>query len=115
MKVQPRGFNGFFTAALCHIQENNVLVSDPAHVGFSVQTGGLRSQGVELEAHADFTRRLNVIAAYTYRDATFNKNSGNLDGRRQTQIPAQFFSVWGHYDLHDGRLDGLGGAAHGRE
>ena len=108
VKLQPHSVNGFFTAALFHIQEDNVLVSDPEHVGFSVQSGGIRSQGVELEAHADITRRLNVIAAYTYQDAVFNKNSGELDGRRQTQTPAQFFSVWGHYDIHDGPLDGLG-------
>ncbi|MCQ8279781.1 TonB-dependent siderophore receptor [Acetobacteraceae bacterium KSS8] len=107
-KWQPTGFNGFFSAALFHIQETNVLVSDPNNLNFSIQTGGIRSQGVELEAHADLTRRLNIVAAYTYQDATFNKNSGALDGRRQSQVPQQFFSVWGHYDIHDGPLDGLG-------
>ena len=108
VKYQPRGFNGFLSAALFHIQEDNVLVTDPVHIGFSTQTGGLRSRGVELEAHADITRRLNVIASYTYEDAVYNKDSGELNGRRQTQTPAQFLSVWGHYDIHDGRLNGLG-------
>ncbi len=108
VKYQPLRVDAFLTAALFHIQEDNVLVSDPDNLNFSIQTGGIRSQGVELEAHADLTRRLNLVASYTYQDATFDKQSGALTGRRQTQVPRQFFSLWGHYDIHDGRLDGLG-------
>ena len=41
VKWQPRGINAFVSGALFHIQENNVLVSDPNEIGFSVQTGGI--------------------------------------------------------------------------
>ncbi len=108
VKYQPRGASTFLTAALFHIQEDNVLVSDPNAIGFQIQTGGLRSQGLELEAHANLTRRLSLVAAYTYQDATFDKASGDLTGKRQVQVPQQFFSAWGHYDVDDGVLRGFG-------
>ncbi|NPD65475.1 TonB-dependent siderophore receptor [Lichenicola cladoniae] len=110
LKFQPRDIDAFVTAALFHLTESHVLVADPdpAHLFASVQTGGIRSQGIELEAHANITRRLNIIAAYTYQDVSYESGSGALVGKRPTQIPAQYASLWGHYDIGDGRLAGLG-------
>ena len=108
LKYQPARFNGFFTAALYDLKESNVLVADPDHLFFSVQTGAIRSRGAELEAHAALTREINLIASYTYQDVRYGAGSGALAGRRPTQVPAQFFSLWGHYDVRDGRLRGLG-------
>ena len=110
LKYQPRGVDAFVTAALFHLTESRVLVADPnpAHLFANVQTGGIRSQGVELEAHASISARFNIVAAYTYEDVTYESGSGDLVGRRPTQVPAQFFSVLGHYDIADGRLAGLG-------
>ena len=111
LKYQPRHLDAFMTAALFHLTESNVLVADPnpAHLFADVQTGGIRSQGIELEMHANITRRFNIIAAYTYQDVAYETGSGALVGKRPTQIPAQYGSLWGHYDIGDGRLAGLGG------
>lgn len=110
LKYQPNGIDAFLTAALFHLTESHVLVADPnpLHPFASVQTGSIRSQGIELEAHAALSRRINVIAAYTYQDVAYEKGSGDLSGKRPTQIPAQFFSLLGHYDVPDGRLAGFG-------
>ncbi len=110
LKYQPRNIDAFLTAALFHLTETHVLVADPnpAHLFASVQTGAIRSQGIELEAHANLTRRLNVIASWTYQDVAYEGDSGVLSGKRPTQIPAQYASVWAHYDIGDGRLRGLG-------
>ncbi|MFT9016699.1 MAG: TonB-dependent siderophore receptor [Acetobacter sp.] len=108
LKYQPRNFNGFFTVALYDLKQSHVLTTDPEHLDFNIQTGGIRSRGVEVEAHVDLTRNLNIIAAYTYQDVAYTRGSGDLTGERPTSVPKQTFSVWGHYDLHNGPLRGLG-------
>ncbi|MBL7236931.1 MAG: TonB-dependent siderophore receptor [Komagataeibacter hansenii] len=108
LKYQPHNFNGFFTLALYDLKQSNVLVTDPVHIDFYTQTGGIRSRGIELEAHVDLTRNLNIIAAYTYQDVAYTRGSGDLTGERPIAVPKQTFSVWGHYDLRNGPLRGLG-------
>ncbi|MBE7211568.1 MAG: TonB-dependent receptor, partial [Gluconacetobacter diazotrophicus] len=108
---QPNGFNGFFTAALFHLRENDALAPDPdpTHLFASVQTGAIRSQGVELELHAFITRDLYVQGAYTYQDVSYvGGGNGALEGKRPTWDPAQFFSLRAHYAVQHGRLNGLG-------
>ncbi len=114
LKYQPPGFNSFVTAAAYNLDEQNVLTSDPNHIGFDVQTGAVRSRGIELEAHASLTNNLNLIAAYTYLDATVtNSNSGTqgkvpLSTATGTAAPRNSGSVWLDYGFHDGPLAGLG-------
>jgi iron complex outermembrane receptor protein len=38
----------------------------------------------------------------------YEGDSGSLAGKRPTEIPAQYFSVYGDYTFADGALDGLG-------
>ncbi len=111
LKYQPTNFNAFMTAALFDLTENHVLVADPnpAHLFASIQTGAIHSQGIELEAHAHINRELSLIAAYTYQHVVYEGDSGALAGKRPTEIPAQYFSVYGDYTFADGKLDGLGG------
>ncbi|NHN87322.1 TonB-dependent siderophore receptor [Acetobacter conturbans] len=109
LKYQPRHFNGFFTVALYDLKQSNVLVTDPEHLDFYTQAGGIRSRGIEVEAHVDLTRNLNIVAAYTYQDVAYTKSSGaGLAGERPTSVPKQTFSIWGHYDFHNGPVRGLG-------
>jgi len=108
LKYQPHNFNGFFTVALYDLKQSHVLVTDPEHLDFSIQTGGIRSRGVEVEAHVDLTHNLNVVAAYTYQSVAYTHGSGDLTGERPTSVPQQGVSVWVHYDLDRGPLSGLG-------
>lgn len=113
LKYQPRAIDAFVTAALFHLIESHVLVADPdpAHLFAEVQTGGIRSQGIELEAHVAIAHRFNLVASYTCQDVAYERGSGPLAGKRPTQVPAQYASLWGHYDVADGRLAGFGAGA----
>ncbi len=107
VKYQPPGANSFVTASLFDIAEQNVLTTDPAHTSFQVQTGEVRSRGVQLEAHAALTDNLQLIAAYTYDDLKNTKsNSSNL-GKVPVGIPANMASGWLNYDTPDQFLPGL--------
>ncbi len=108
LKVQPHAFNGFFTLAFYDLQESQALTPDPVHAGFNVQTGGIRSRGVEAEAHLDLSHGFDAIVAYAYQDVAYTAGSGSLTGERPTDVPRQTFSVWGHYTVPAGRLHGLG-------
>ncbi len=52
LKYQPPGADGFVALAGFDITQQNVATADPPHPFFSVQTGEVRSRGVEVEARA---------------------------------------------------------------
>ncbi len=98
LKYQPSGFNSFITLSLFNLTEQNVLVADPAHTGFSTQTGEIRSRGVELEGRADLGMGLSLIGTYTYDDVRNTKSSpASTIGKRPIDVPDQIASVWGDY------------------
>jgi iron complex outermembrane receptor protein len=109
IKYQPPGYNSFMSIAVYNLTQDNVLTSDPDNFGFSVQAGQIRSRGVELELHASLTDQINVVAAYTYQDVRYTKDLSGLVGKRPTEIPDQFASVWGEWTAPEGSLAGLGG------
>lgn len=114
LKFEPRGFNASFTAAVFDLRQQNVSTPDLAHPGFAVQTGEVRSKGVELQAVASITDRLDVVAAYTYTDAKVSKSNGPDLGRRPAGVPQQMASLWADYTIRDGVLAGLGLGGGGR-
>lgn len=107
VKYQPKGYDSFITVAAFHLTQQNVPTADPAHTGFQVQTGEVRSQGIEIEGHASLTNNLQLIASYTYTDLLNTKsNSSNLD-KVPVGIPRNTASLWADYTLRDGLLGGL--------
>ncbi|MDI2089979.1 TonB-dependent siderophore receptor [Commensalibacter oyaizuii] len=108
VKYQPEHFKGFFSAALYNLTQSNTLTPDPANPIWSIQAGGQRSRGVELEAHASPIAGLNLILSYTYQDVKYDK--GDLKGIRPTQVPANIFSFWGDYTIQSGTFKNLGGS-----
>jgi iron complex outermembrane receptor protein len=107
VKYQPPGSNSFVTASLFNLTQQNVLTTDPDHTNYQVQTGEVRSRGVELEAHVDVTDNLKVIANYTYTDLENTKsNSINLH-KTPVAIPNQMASGWVTYDMPESWIDGL--------
>jgi iron complex outermembrane receptor protein len=107
IKYQPKGFNGFLTAAVYNLTEQNVPTEDPDHPAFDIATGEIRSRGVELEAHASVTDNINLIATYTYVDALVTKSTTDDLGMVPTGIPKNMASVWGTYVFNTGALRGL--------
>lgn len=107
VKFQPKGYNSFITVAAFHLVQENVPTPDPAHTGFQVQTGEVRSQGFEIEGHADLTSALKLIASYTYTNLLNTKsNSSNLD-KVPVGIPRNTASLWADYTFRQGALGGL--------
>lgn len=116
LKYQPTGYNSFATISAFNLTQQNVLTADPesGHTGFDVQTGEIRSRGVELELHASLTDNLDLVGAYTYLDNIVTKSTetdsayGLNEGKRPTGIPRNAASLWANYTFDDGPLSGLG-------
>ncbi|ADE14913.1 TonB-dependent siderophore receptor [Nitrosococcus halophilus Nc 4] len=109
VKYQPPGWNSFVTVAAFDLERQNVRTPDPNNPLNQVQTGEVRSRGVELEGVASLNFGLDVIASYTYLDAEITKsNVPGEEGERPTQVPEHQGSVWAKYTVQKGLLRGLG-------
>ncbi|WMD20335.1 TonB-dependent siderophore receptor [Achromobacter seleniivolatilans] len=106
VKYQPPGTDALFTAAVFDIRQKNVTTQDPDHPRFSVQTGEVRSTGLELEAKFPLTRELRLMAGYTYLNPrTTQSNRPAEVGRQTSQTARQTASLWVDYRPH--QIQGL--------
>ena len=72
-----------------------------------MQTGEIRTHGLEVEARGSVTRNIDVIAAYTYQDMLVTKST-NIDlGKHPVQVPDQMTAFWGMYTIREGAANGL--------
>jgi len=113
VKYQPNSTNILLTAAAYTMDESNVLTADPAHVGFNMQTAQEVMKGLEFEAKASLTERLDIVGSYTYNDGRITGTSPYA-GNRANQVPLNQAALWADYTLHDGPLAGLGFGAGAR-
>ena len=109
VKYQPPGLNSFVTLSAYDIRQRNVQESDPNHPGFAIQTGEIRSRGIEVEGVANLAKGLNVRASYTADPVhtTDSVNAASL-GARPTVTPEHAASLWADYELPRDFLGGLG-------
>ncbi len=111
LRYQPAGFDALFSAAVFQLTQDNVTTPDPArpNTSFLVQTGQIRSRGLELEAMASPLPGLNLTASYTYQDVEITKtnNPGQL-GKTPVVVPGQMASAWTDYTIQSGPVAGLG-------
>jgi iron complex outermembrane receptor protein len=109
VKFEPAGFNGHFTAALFDLKRQNVLTASPTNVLQSVQTGEVTSRGVELEAVANATPELKLVASFTDFHIFDSKDVvPSLVGTVPTNTPSEMTSAWADYTFQSGRLAGFG-------
>jgi iron complex outermembrane receptor protein len=124
IKYQPVGVNALFTVALFDVRLQDVLTpsgvsAPPCPTGCQVQTGEVRTRGIELEARASLNRSLDIVAGYTYLDSEVTKSSRVFPqpggapaidevGKRPTAVPQHMASLWAFYTFHEGSLAGLG-------
>lgn len=110
IKYQPNP-TSLFTLAYYNLVQENVLTPDPdaTHIGKSVQTGEIRSRGVELEGKSEVTPNLTVLGSYTYLDqiVTHSNNAVQI-GKRPVGMPTHSAAAWADYTFHSGPLDGFG-------
>jgi iron complex outermembrane receptor protein len=116
LRWQPAGKNLMLNAALYQINQTNVVTPDLAldpTGSTSVQTGEVRSRGIELSGVGNVTRNFSVIAAYVYQDVKNIKAGDDTLGKWPVDIPRprQMASLWGDWTWHVGPLAGLGVAA----
>ncbi len=109
LKYQPKNSSAFITASYFNIDEHNVETTDPANPLNQLQTGGVRSRGVELEGVASLFHGLDIHASYSYLDEVVTETTDVAQlGKRPTLIPNRLASVIGNYTVSKTKLAGLG-------
>jgi len=107
VRYQPEGQALSVTASVYKLTQKNVTTADLDNPGFSIQEGEVESKGFELEARANLTNNLNLIASYGYIDnAVIKSNSGN-EGNRHGAVPRHMASLWADYAFPE-TVPGLG-------
>lgn len=110
IKYQPTGVNSFVMLSLFDLVKQNVLTPDPADpLNNQVQTGEIRSRGVELEGVASFDFGLDLSLAYAFLDAEITKsNADGEEGKQPGQTSKHQASLWADYTIPEGDFAGLG-------
>ena len=101
------------TLAWFHLTRENLLTPNPdpglAALGYSVQTGEQRSQGIELDITAQLTPGWNLLTGYAYTDAEVTKDTDTtLVAKRLANVPYNKFTLWSTYHIQEGLLQGFG-------
>lgn len=107
VKYQPHGLNALLTFAAFDLTKQNVPTTDPEDPLFQIQTGEIRSRGVELELTASVASGLDLKGAYTYLDTEIMKDTNN-QGNVPYGIPTHMAALWADYTFQHGRLEGFG-------
>ncbi len=104
---QPAGTEQLYTASLFDLRRQNVTTLDPASAALRVQTGEVRSRGLELEAKARITVGLDLLASYTYLDAKVTRSNDAQElGKRPFQTARNTAKLWLGYALPGEALRG---------
>ena len=107
-KYEPQSFNGLLTAALYDLRRQNVTTTDPDDSARKVQTGEVRSRGLELEGTIEPFAGLVAKAAYSYNDAEITKDNDGDQGNTPLGVPEHTASLWADYTLQTGVMKGFG-------
>lgn len=107
IKYQPNE-QMLLTVAAFDLKQQNVVMQDPANINNRIQTGEIRSRGIELEGKVQVNRSLTLLGAYTYLDLVNTSSAANILGKRPIGIPRNAASLWGDYTFNGGVLDGFG-------
>lgn len=106
LKYQPDGLDALFSVAAFDITQQKVLT--PGETLFTyVQTGEVRSRGLEFEARGNILSDLEAIAALTLLDTEVTQSSDeSIIGNAPQAVPDHFGSLWLNYSF-GGNLTGL--------
>jgi iron complex outermembrane recepter protein len=110
VRWQPNGEQGNLMLSLAAYQltKTNVAKSDPSNPSFKIQTGEVRSRGIEFEAKGQFMRNLAGSLAYAYTNAQTTQSTDLAEiGLRTDGVPEHQASMWLDYHFADLGLSGL--------
>ena len=114
LRWQPLGEKLMLSAAVYQINQTNVVTPAPRNLDptgmSSVQTGEVRSRGIELSAVGNLTRELSLIASYIYQDVKNVKANDASLNHWPVDIPRprQMASLWADWTWRTGALAGFG-------
>lgn len=98
LKYEAPGGGTLVTASVFQNDLKNGLTPDPVNNLFYVQTGAQRVRGLEVEAKADLTKRVSLIAAYSYSDSeVLQSNDKTALGRNMLRVPRHQATAWVDY------------------
>ncbi|MDP3403553.1 MAG: TonB-dependent siderophore receptor [Brevundimonas sp.] len=103
VKWQARS-NLILTAALFQLDRTNATTPDPGNPALTINVGETRTEGLELAATGNITRRWQISAGYAWQDAVLVGNSSV----RLAQTPEQQFSLWNRFEVNPRLGLGLG-------
>lgn len=92
------------TLALFRQTRDNVVVADPANVGFYLQSGRQRAQGVEADLVWEPTPAFSLLATYAYTDT---RDDGVAPGDRLARVPESSGRIAARYRVLHGAAKGL--------
>jgi iron complex outermembrane receptor protein len=112
VKYQPPGWNAFITVAAFDLTKQNVVTQDPNDPRVQMQTGEIRSRGIEVEAVASLASGWDLRAAYTYLDPEITADlNPKIVGKTPNGIPRHSVAAWADYTFRGGPLEGFGAGA----
>ena len=92
------------TLAAFRYTRDNVVTGDPGNVGFFVQSGRQRAQGVEVDMVWEPTPAFSLLANYAYTDP---RDDGVAPGDRLIRVPKSSGRVAARYRVLHGPAKGL--------
>jgi len=108
LKYEPPGFDAFLGLSVYQLTQKNVLTPDQTDPNFSVQTGEIRSRGVEIDGKASIFEGLNLTLAYAYNRTEVTQSNDGYEGNDPVYTPRHTASGWLDYTFAKGPLSGLG-------
>lgn len=99
VRYQPPGWNAAVLLSAFDLRRQNVQTIDPSEPLNQIQTGEVRSRGIELEAVANFDSGTDLIAAYTYLHTEIIESNDGNEGKEFPSAPEHQVSVFGEYTL----------------
>lgn len=97
VRLSQGRFSG--SASVFQINRSNVLTSDPAHPGFSIQTGAVRSRGLELEGTWQVAKDLSLQGGYAYSKGEVTSSNAGNQGFALADLPKHRANLFVRYDL----------------
>jgi len=101
----PGGLTG--TASYFDITRKKVTTPDRLNPGFSIQTGEIRSRGVETDLSYQLTDQWFIQGGYAFIDAKITQSNAGDVGNRPEKIPEHQANFWTHYKFDSGFLKNL--------
>jgi iron complex outermembrane recepter protein len=109
-KYKPAGYDALITASVFHIVRQNVVQNeqDPVVPNNKIQIGEVTSTGFEIEAKANITENLKLLAAFTAYDLEITEDAtAALVGNTPFSVPEVIGALWLDYGIKDGTFKGV--------